>query len=378
MHPLAAIPGGRVTIHGRGLGGDVVGPPELRIGELPAQVVYCDRDTVVGLVPRGVAGGAAAVRLASAPGETAFLEIGAPVATGLHQVDSPVFGADGTLFLTYSGARGDRSPVSVFRLRRDGFREPFVSGVANPTSLACDPNGRLFVSSRFDGTVYSIDADGRAELVATDLGVACGLAFDADGRLFVGDRSGTVYQVSRSGKVSPFAVLPPSVAAFHLAIAPTGALFVTAPTLSTRDALYRVDRDGTVTTITRRFGRPQGLAFDTHGVLYVAEALAGASGLYRVRDGADPEFAVAAQGLVGVAFDTAGAAVVVSGDTAYRFERWPPVAGRRRRVAPAPRDRVITSRVWTDSQSPCHGSRPHRSTRRARPQSQERRRQSSS
>lgn len=378
MHPLAAIPGGRFTIRGSGLGGDLAHPPALRVGELPARVVYCDRDTVIGLVPRGVAGGAAAVRLATAPGETAFLEIGAQVATGLHQVDSPVFGADGTLFLTYSGARGDRSPVSVFRLRRDGFREPFVSGVTNPTSLACDPDGRLFVSSRFDGTVFAIDADGRAEQVATDLGVACGLAFDADGRLFVGDRSGTVHQVSQSGKVSPFAALPPSVAAFHLAIAPTGALFVTAPTLSTRDALYRVDRDGTVTTITRQFGRPQGLAFDTHGTLYVAEALAGACGLYRVRAGADPELAVAAQRLVGVAFDASGAAVVVSEDTAYRFERWPPVAGRQRRVAPAASDRVITSRVSTDSQSPCHGSRPHRGSRRARPQSQERRCQSAS
>jgi len=323
VRPLAAVAGGRVMIRGSGVGGDGETWPEVRIGDVVAQVVFADRGTVACLVPAHLGGASTPVRLATAPGETAFLNIGAPVATGVHQVDSPVLSGDGALYLTYSGTRGDQSPVSVFRVSRDGFREPFVTGITNPTSMAFDPTGRLHVSSRFDGTVFAVDADGRAQQVVTDLGVACGLAFDPDGTLYVGDRSGTVFRVTSSGQVSSFATLPPSVAAFHLAMAPTGELYVTAPTLSTCDAVYRIDRAGVVTTLTRRFGRPQGLAFDAEGALYVVEALAGASGLYRVRADGDTEHVVAAPSLVGVAFDPSGGVVVVSDDTAYRFDHLP-------------------------------------------------------
>jgi hypothetical protein len=309
-----------VTIRGSGVGCDGETWPEVRIGDVAAQVVLADRDTVACLVPPHLSGASTPIRITTAPGETAFLNIGAPVASGVHQVDSPVYGGDGTLYLTYSGSRGEQSPVSVFRVSRDGFREPFVTGIANPTSMVFDSLGRLHVSSRFDGTVFAVDGDGRARQVVTDLGVACGLAFDSDGALYVGDRTGTVFQVTSAGQVSSFATFPPSVAAFHLAMAPTGDLYVTAPTLSTCDPVYRIDRGGVVTTLTRRFGRPQGLAFDADGALYVVEALAGASGLYRVRADADTEHVVAAPSLVGVAFDPTGGAVVVSDDTAYRFD----------------------------------------------------------
>ena len=312
-----------MTIRGPRVRGDAETWPEVRIGDVTAHVVYANRDTVTCLVPADLEGGSTPVRIATAPGETAFLNIGAPVATGLHQVDSPVFGRDGTLYLTYSGTRSERAPVSVFRLTGDGFRESFVTGITNPTSLAFDSNDRLHVSSRFDGTVFTVDAEGRVEPLATGLGVACGLAFDLDGTLYVGDRSGTIFRVMPTGHVSPFATLPASVAAFHLAMAPTGELVVTAPTLSTCDAVYRVDRAGAVTTLTRRFGRPQGLAFDPQGALYVVEALAGASGLYRVRADGGTEHVVAAPSLVGVAFDSSGGAVVVSHDTAYRFDDLP-------------------------------------------------------
>ena len=321
VQPPAAVPGGRIAVLGPGVGGDGGRVPEVWIGDLPAQVVYAGRDRVACLVPPVAAGGSLPVRLGTAPGETGRLEVGAQIATGVHQVDSPVIDADGTLFLTYSGTRGESAPVSVFRLRRDGFREPFVTGITNPTSLALDPLGRLFVSSRFDGAVFRVEADGQHKQLAAELGVACGLAFDGAGTLFVGDRSGTIFKVAPSGEVSAFATLPPSVAAFHLGMAPTGELYVTGPTLATRDAVYRIDQTGSVTTMHRGFGRPQGLAFDARGALHVVEALAGASGLYRVEGVDEAEQVVAAPSLVGVAFDRHGGAVVASDDRVYRFER---------------------------------------------------------
>lgn len=312
-----------MTIHGLGIGGNGEAWPEVRIGDVRAQVVYADRDTVACLVPSYRGGGSTPVRLNTARGETAFIHIGMPVATGVHQVDSPVFGSDGALYLTHSGARGDRSPVSVFRLSCDGFREPFATGITNPTSMAFDPAGLLHVSSRFDGTVFTVNSSGHVEQVITDLGVACGLTFASDGTLYVGDRSGTVFQVSSSGRVLPFATLPASVAAFHLAMSPAGEIHATAPTLSTSDAVYRIDRTGTVAVLTRCFGRPQGLAFDSHGNLFVVEALAGANGLYRVGENGEVEYVISGSSLVGVAFDPSGGVVVVSDDTAYRFDDLP-------------------------------------------------------
>src|SRR5204862_8309063 len=185
--------------------------------------------------------GRATVRVAGAPGETAFVDIAAPFATGLHQVDNPVFDRDGNLYVTYSGTRGQQVPVSIFRVRPNRTRETFSSGIVNPASMAIDPQGRLYASSRFEGTVYRVLQDGSVEPFATDLGVACGLAFAADGALFVGDRSGTIFKLDREGHASTFASLPPSVAAFHLAYGPPGrdaALYVTGPTLSPYDTLY--------------------------------------------------------------------------------------------------------------------------------------------
>jgi len=242
-----------------------------------------------------------------------------PWATGLHQVDNPAFDAEGRLYVTYSGPRGQEAPVSVFRVATPGAREPFVSGIVNATSLAFGPDRELYVSSRFDGAVYRVADDGTHTQVASELGVACGLAFDDDGWMYVGDRSGTIFRV-RDGAAKPFATLPPSIAAFHLAMSPWGELFVSAPTLGTYDHIYRIGADGEVRTLPHTMGRPQGLAFSPDGLLHVTDALAGAGGLYRFRDpDSEPELVVSGNALVGVAFGPSGALSVATNDTAYRF-----------------------------------------------------------
>lgn len=322
IDPLCAIEGGRITIHGSGFSVDGPSLPEVRVGGQPARLVYASSTQLSAIVPDGLAGGRNAVRLASMPDDDrGFVEIAAPFATGLHQVDNPIFDRDDNLYVTFSGTRGQHVPVSIFRVRANGSREPFSSGIVNPTSMAIDPQNRLYVSSRFEGTVYRVSPDGATEPFAHDLGVACGLAFSPDGTLFVGDRSGTIFKVDDGGRAVAFASVPASVAAFHLAFGRDGALHVTAPTLSSYDDLYRIAADGTVSTRAARFGRPQGLAFDPEGTLFVVEALAGSSGLYRVPPSGAPELVLSGPGLVGVAFDAAGTMVVASNDTAYRLSR---------------------------------------------------------
>jgi sugar lactone lactonase YvrE len=319
VRPMWAIEGGRILIEGTGFPVDLPRLPEVHIGGVPARVVQASSSSLSVVVPAGLESGSAPIRTAGVSGETLFIGVASPFATGLHQVDNPVFDRDGNLYVTYSGTRGQQVPVSIFKVRPNGTRETFSSGIVNATSMAIDPEGRLYVSSRFEGTVYRVNADGNFETFATDLGIACGLAFDREGILYVGDRSGTLFRVSRSGKTQPLASLPASIAAFHLAIAPDGVVWVTAPTLSTSDPIYKVAPDGSVSTLDVRLGRPQGIAFDVHGQPFVIEALAGSSGLYRLPASGGAELVLAGANLIGVAFDSFGTTVVCSNETAYRL-----------------------------------------------------------
>lgn len=320
IEPVRAIEGGRVTIRGTDFPVDGPAPPQVLFGSTPARLAVFSSRTLVALVPADLEGGRTPVRIEGVPGETAFVSIGVRVATGVHQVDNPVFDPSGRLYVTYSGPRGQTAPVSLFTVTDDGTRTPFVSGLVNPTSMALGPDGRLYVSSRYEGHVYRVEPDGRFESIAHDLGVACGIAFDTSGALYVGDRSGTIFRVTSDGRAEAFAALPPSVAAFHLAMGPDGHLYVTAPTLGSADPIYRIDRQGRIDTLPHLFGRPQGLAFDAAGRLFVTEALAGASGVYRVPlDGGAPALVVAGPALIGLAFGPGGELAVTSSDTVFLF-----------------------------------------------------------
>jgi sugar lactone lactonase YvrE len=315
IEPLRAVEGGRVTLRGE-FGVDPL--PSVAFGGVPARLAFVSSRRLITIVPSEIEGGSTPIRVDGVQG-SAFVSIGTSCATGLHQVDNPVFDAEGHLYVTYSGPRGQESPVSIFRVTAAGTREPFTSGIVNATSMAIGPDGALYVSSRFEGAVYRVAADGTYEAIASDLGVACGIAFDKDGSMFVGDRSGTVFRV-RDGKATPFASLPSSVAAFHLALGSEGQLYVAAPTLDSYDRIYRISPAGEISRLPAVFGRPQGLAIGPDRALYVVDALAGNNGVYRLAGDDDrPELVVAGVSLVGLAFGPAGELVVVSNDTAYWF-----------------------------------------------------------
>ena len=313
------VEGGRLWLRGDGFPQPESTSDLVTIGGISARMAFAASDRLAVVVPAGLEGGETPVKVAWLPGATLYARVGTLIATGLHQVDNPIFGADGHLYVTYSGTRGQEATVSIFRISDSGAREPFVHGLVNPTSMAVGPDGHLYVSSRFEGRVYRVSDDGQYEVMASDLGVACGLAFGADGTLYVGDRAGTIFKIEPGGRTETFATIPSSIAAFHLAMSPDGHLFVAAPTLASYDSVRRIDPSGHVEVLTMPFGRPQGLAFDPQGVLHVVEALAGSCGVYAIRPDRDPELIVAGAGLVGVAFKSNGQMVVASGDSVYSF-----------------------------------------------------------
>jgi len=176
----------------------------------------------------------------------------------------------------------------------------------------------MFVTSRLDGTVYRVTPFKEAVPFARNLGVATGIAFDRDGTMYVGDRSGTIYQVNSVGEEQPWAQLEPSVSAYHLAFGPDDTLYVTGPTVTSFDSIYRIGRDRNVSVFYRGLGRPQGLAFDDSGHLYVAASRGGRRGILRISPDAEQvEMFVAGMNLVGLAFSATGDLAVASNDSVH-------------------------------------------------------------
>ena len=142
--------------------------------------------------------------------------------------------------------------------------------------------------------------------------------------MYVGDRTGTIFKVNGIGEESPWAQLEPSVSAYHLAVGPDDSLFVTGPTVASFDSVMRVDVQGNVSTFFKGLGRPQGLAVDEAGTLYVAASLRGRRGIVRISpDGKEARLFLAGMNVVGLAFSSTGDLAVATTDSIYNL----PLAG---------------------------------------------------
>jgi sugar lactone lactonase YvrE len=319
VSPVAAIPGGEFQIRGKGLAGP--DRPQVRFGRTDAPVVISSESYVVVRVPEGATGGEMLLGQDSAGADitqcvTWSCKIGIQIADGLHPVSNPVVDRAGNIYTTFSGPAGQKTAVSVYKIDLGLNAKPLVTDMMNATGLALDRDGILYVSSRHDGVVYQISSDGKASPYVEGMGVATGMVFDHDGNLFVGDRSGTVFKISPQRQIYVFATLEPSIAAYHLAFGPDGYLYVTGPTTSSFDSVVRISHDGRVERFYRGLGRPQGMAFDVHGNLYVAASLGGRRGVVRISPDAKAELFLSGPAIVGLAFTPANMLILATNNIA--------------------------------------------------------------
>lgn len=320
--PAAAIPGGEVAVEFNIQHGAVT--PRVLIDGIRAHYVAASNQRMLALVPSDIQGGEGQVSLSFGDDESqasasSRLVVGTKLTGDIHAVANPaVDPADGTLYVTRSGSRGERVPVSIYRINSEDELEEFSGDITNPTGIAFDHRGQMFVTSRLDGTVYRVSPVKECSVFASDLGIATGLAFNQDGDMFVGDRSGTIFKVNGIGEASPWAEHEPSVSAYHLAFGPDDALYVAGPTVSSFDAITRFDKFGAPEVFYRGLGRPQGLAFDNKGNLYVAASLRGRRGVVKISpDGESAELVVAGMNVVGVAFSRQAEMIVATNDSVY-------------------------------------------------------------
>lgn len=324
--PLAALPNGEFEVAGKDLGVREGQLPSVTIGDVPARLALARDSRLLVRVPEGTITGDLVVRAHGATSNPLPVRVAVPMAENLHPVANPAVDADGNVYATLSGARNQQTPVSVFRIDRDFQVRPFVRDLLNATGLAFGKDGYLYVSSRAEGIVYRISPAGAMTVYAEGMGVATGIAFDNEGNLFVGDRSGTIFKIDGSASLGStrqifvYATLEPSIAAYHLAFNDAGTLFVTGPTTSSRDSVYAINQQGEVETFYTGLGRPQGLAFDTAGNLYVAASLRGQRGIVRITPQREASLIVSGSSIVGFCFLEDGCAAIATNNALYHVE----------------------------------------------------------
>lgn len=325
--PAAVLPGGEVEVHGHTLTPAGFHQPTATIGELPAKVSMSQPCRVLLRVAAGTISGAVQLHVDNRFSNTLPVSVGVAIAENMDPVANPVTDEDGNIYVAFSGARGQMSPTSVFQIDAEYQVRPFVTGILNATGLALDGEGNLYVSSRHEGTVYRVTPSGAKSIFAEGMGIATGLAFDPEGLLYVGDRSGTIFKIAQDRKVFVFATLEPSVSAYHLAFNDAGTLFVSGPTTSANETIHAIEPDGSISNFYTGLGRPQGMAFDVGGNLYVAASLHGRRGVVKITPAREASLAVSGSGIVGLAFLPDRDAVLATRDTVYHLGL--DIAGRR-------------------------------------------------
>ncbi len=318
VSPVAAIAGGELQIQGRGFARSA--RPRVTIGEVAAPVIIGSDSFVIVRVPEGVSEGELVVQTGEQASQAWTCDIGIPIADSLHPVSNPAVDTFGNIYTTFSGSRGQKVAVAVYKIDLRYNVKPFINDLMNPTGLAFDAQGMLYISSRFDGTVYQVTPNGSMSVFVEGMGIATGLAFDEENNLYVGDRSGTIFKIAPNRQIFVFATLEPSIAAYHLAFGPEQSLYVSGPTTSSFDSVYRISHTGEVDVFYRGLGRPQGLAFDADNRLYVAASLGGRKGVVRIGMDGQPELFLSGPGIVGMAFTPSRSMVVTTTNAVYRVD----------------------------------------------------------
>lgn len=321
VSPKYAIPGGEIIINCEGLKIGDIDSFECYFNEHKARVVGASSNRILAIIPESLKVSDVEVRLQNegVTSESFKIKVGKLLADNLHLVANPAIDPkDDSIIVTRSGSRGQQLPVTLFRLEADGYLAEMSADVLNPTGLAFDSLGKLFVTNRAEGEVYQVNNESEIVPTATDLGVATGIAFDESGNMYVGDRSGTIFKISELGDKESWAMIEPSVSAYHLAFGLDGNLFVTAPGLCSYDSVYQIDEDGMDKTFFKGLGRPQGLAFDDEGNLYVAACLKGRHGIVKLSEnGKQAELFVAGMSIVGLCFNRKGEMIIATNNSVY-------------------------------------------------------------
>lgn len=277
--PGMGVPEGELLIECRGFRPGL--SSRVLLGDAEAPIASASDDRVIVHLPESAQCLGLSLQVDGEPSPVFPFNLATRLAMDLHPVANPVVAPDGSLITTISGGRGQQVSQPLVRITKQGDKIPYNCEIMNPTGLAFSRDGQLYITSRNDGTVLRYTDFENLEVVAEDLGVPCDIAFDSRGLLYVGDRTGKIHRIDSSGNREDFAHLEPSIAAYHLAVDAEDRLYVTGPTFSMRDCLYRISGDGKVERLLEGLARPQGMVFLPDGDLLLSAGYQGKKGVFQ-------------------------------------------------------------------------------------------------
>ena len=131
LNPTSGIPGGEVIVEYKEISADLLRSLEVRFAGASAHLVSANRTRALAIIPEMASDGAIQVSVADNPAVQPSSDgldfmLARQVAGNLHPVANPAFDpADGALFVTRSGSRGEHVPVSLYRIDSEGTIEDF-------------------------------------------------------------------------------------------------------------------------------------------------------------------------------------------------------------------------------------------------------------
>ena len=195
---------------------------------------------------------------------------------GLDLPNSVVFDPEGDLF------EGDQFSGNIYEFTNyNGTLSTnkilFASGINNPSALAFDKAGNLYVAN-LDNTILEYTPGGMQSTFATGMYTPQSLAFDRYGNLFVGNCATDANGAGYITKITPAGVQSTFITGINtpggLAFDAYGNLFVSEGNLT--DTILKFTTNGTQSTFANGLNQPTGLAFNNDGSLFVADQGAGA------------------------------------------------------------------------------------------------------
>jgi tetratricopeptide (TPR) repeat protein len=207
------------------------------------------------------------------------------------------FDHSGNLFVA------DHPAETIFKFTPDGTRSIFVTGVrlSDGNGLAFDAADNLFVLSpsgeyHVGGTILKFSPDGTRSTFATGVGLPYSLAIDPSGNLFVSDwDTGSIYKLTPKGEKSTFATT--EIAAKILACDQAGNLFAGVPL---KRSIFKYEPGGAKSDFATGM-IPAVLAADKTGNVYVGDT--GNTIFKFTPGGAKSDFAKVTTSPHGFAFD---------------------------------------------------------------------------
>src|SRR5271169_7082578 len=160
VSPVLALAGGEVRIAGSGLRPPQFQRPRVQFGEVEGGVVISSDAFLVARVPEGATSGPVVVATDGHVSNPHTVKVAVPIAENLHPVTSPALDPEGNIYVTFSGSRGQKVPVAIFKIDTSYNMKPFLSDMMNATSIAFDREGQMYVSSRHDEAVYQVAPNG--------------------------------------------------------------------------------------------------------------------------------------------------------------------------------------------------------------------------